>query len=163
MNKSPRRAQNMQKASSPAALARRMALGTCVRYTLILAGVLLVHALSTAFALTNNPYIATSLLWLLLPYSLLLTAATAVRKADKLSVGLRVFLHPVLTLGGFYLCVYLPYQIEWTPTGQATLIVLVTAAIIYAAVMAAILLITRKKSRKTQEQTPYVSRFGDKN
>ena len=162
MNKSPRRAQTTQKMSDPAALWQRLALGTCVRYTLILVGVLLLHALFTALDLTGNPYIATSLLWLLLPFSMLLTAATAIRKTDKLSVGLRILLHPLLTYGGFCLFVYLPYHMDRTPSGQATLIILVTAAIVYAAVMAAVLLIARKKTHKTIEKTPYVSHFGDR-
>lgn len=163
MNKHPRRVQNKQDAPATALTVKRFAAGACLRYTILTVSVLVIHALFTAFESGTNPYIDPSLLWLLMPFALCLTAAAAVRKTDKLSRAFRYTLHPLLSLGSFYLCLYLPYQIAEKPRAATTFVILLCAAAVYAAIVGTMAFITHRKRQKTLDKTPYVSRFGDKN
>ena len=163
MNKHPRRVQNKQDAPATLSTVKRFVAGACLRYTLLTVGVLVVHALFTALESGTNPYIDPSLLWLLIPFALCLTAAAAIRRADKLSRAVRYTLHPLLSLGSFYLCLYLPYQIDAKPRAATTFVILLCAAAVYAAIVGVMALITHRRRQKTLDKTPYVSRFGDKN
>ncbi len=163
MNKHPRRVQNKQDAPATFSTVKRFVAGACLRYTLLTVGVLLVHAFFTVLDPNTNPYIDPSLLWLLVPFALCLTAATAIRRADKLSRALRYTLHPLFSLGSFYLCLYLPYQIDVRPRATTTFAILLCAAAVYATIVGVIALISHKKRQNNIDKTPYVSRFGDKN
>ncbi len=133
--------------------------GTCVRYTAISLFVLLVNLL---FSGNEDAYVHPSSFLLLLPFALGLSAAATVRKADKLATGARVVLHPLLSLGSFYLCIYLPYQLDKRPSAGQILAILVLGAVVYGVAVTVLLLLARRTRQKTIDDTPYISQFGRK-
>lgn len=163
MNKSSSRTQNNQEAPAPIrveSLPRALWLGSCARYTVLCLGFLLLSAI-VSDSLTTT-YVDTVSFFLLLPFAFFLTLAARVRHADKLSVGGKCALHPLLTLGGFYLCCYLPFQIRTKPAGQQILMILLLAALAYGVVMAVVCLVSAKRSGRQSADTPYVSQYGKK-
>ena len=160
MNKRSPEAQNKQtpppaKSSLPQALG----LGTCARYT-VLALVILFFGVITSDSL-SVAYVDTVSFFLLLPLGFCLTLATEVRKTDKLTPVAKCLLHPLLVLGGGYLCFYLPFQVRTKPSGSQALMMILLGAILYAAVMTVVLLVSRRSRRKKIDDTPYVSQFGN--
>ena len=168
MNKRPSKTQHIEKDTAESAvtslptvsLPRALWQGTCVRYTLLCLCLLLVSAIM-ADSLTVT-YVDTVRFFLLLPFALCLTLATHVRRSDKLSGGAKGVLHPLLSLGGFYLACYLPYQISTKPSGSQVLMILLLAAVLYGLGMGIFALVTRKSRQKKLDDTPYVSQFGAK-
>ena len=73
-----------------------------------------------------------------------------------------VRLHPILSLGGFYICCYLPFQVSTKPSGAQVLLMLLLAALVYGLIMTAVCLITASHRRKQTEETPYVSQYTKK-
>ena len=147
--------------SDPApSLLRSLWLSTCARFTVLCLLLLLISAIM-ADSLTTT-YVDTVRFFLLLPFGFCLTVAARVRRSDKLSVGAKCGLHPLASLGGFYLCCYLPYQISTKPSGSQVLIVLLFVAILYGIGMGIYALVTRSSRHKKLEDSPYVSQFGTK-
>jgi uncharacterized membrane protein len=70
-----------------------------------------------------------------------------------------VGLHALATLGGFYLCGYLPYQLRTKPSGMQVLIILLAAVILYAVVMAVVTAVSAKSRQKQIDAEPYESRY----
>ena len=65
-------------------------------------------------------------------------------------------------LGGFYLSVYLPYQLTVRPTGQQILLLLMLVLVIYV-ITVVIYVVARGSARqKRVDETPYVSQFGSR-
>lgn len=162
MNKRPQKEQNKQvtppaPSASAAARLRSLWLGTCARYT-VLCLILLVTSAITSNSLTVT-YVDTVRFFLLLPFGLCLTLATRVRRSDKLSVGAKVALHPLATLGGFYLFCYLPYQLRTKPSGMQILIILLLAAVLYGLAMLMTVTVTAKARQKKLDDAPYESQF----
>ena len=141
-------------------LLRDLWLGTCARYTVLCLLLLLISALA-AGSLTVT-YVDTLRFLLLLPFALCITLAARVRRADTLSTVAKCILHPLLVLGGFYLCCYLPFQLSTKPSGQQILIILCLAALLYGIAMGIVAAIGGRRKRKTADNTPYVSQFGKK-
>lgn len=158
MNKNAPPAQNNSTASP--SLARRLWQGTCTRFTLIALMALLVNLL---FSGTDSQIYVEPLRFLLfLPFAFCLAVAALVRTSKGLSTGARVALHPICSLGGFYLCLYVPYQIKSKPTGGQMLILLLLALIVYGIAMGILALIGRRSRQKEIDEAPYVSQFGPK-
>ncbi len=159
MNKKSPSVQNKETASDEFDLSflRTLSVGTSVRYTLIALGALLIHALGLA-----TGYVDALRFFLFLPFACLLTAAAMIRRAPRLGRASKAILHPILVLGGFYLCLYLPYQLRTKPSNQQVLLIVLLAAILYAAAMGIYLACTRRRRQKAIDETPYVSQFGKK-
>ena len=137
-------------------------LGSCARYTVLCLILLLISAaISSSLTVT---YVDTIRFFLLLPFALCLTLAAMVRRTDKISVGLRFVLHPVLVLGGFGLCCYLPYyaQLLTKPSGMQVFLVLLLVGILYAVCMGIYIAVTYSLGRQKTNSTEYVSQFGKK-
>ncbi len=160
MNNRPADAQNNSVSSSAPRWLRDLWLGACARYTVLALLMLLLNAILHD-SLTET-YVDTLRFFLLLPFSAMLTVAALVRRSERLSGRVRLLLHPLVTLGGFYLCLYLPYQIETKPSGQQVLLIVLLAIILYALVMGIYLLCTRRSRQKSIDNTPYVSQFNRK-
>lgn len=137
--------------------AKNLWLGTCARYTVLCLILLLASAIASD-SLTVT-YVDTVSFFLQLPFGFCLTLATWVRRSDKLSAGVKVGLHALATLGGFYLCGYLPYQLRTKPSGMQVLIILLAAVILYAVVMAVITAVSAKSRQKQIDAEPYESRY----
>ncbi len=166
MNKSNTRTQNKKAEeattnppkSSPMTVLHDLLTATCTRYTVISLIAILVNLLLSG---KEDAYISPLRFLLILPFAFLLAAATLVRRADKLSTGAKVALHPILSLGGFYLCIYLPFQLAAAHTGTQ-FVLLLLAALVYGIIMAVITIIARRTRRKQEEKIPYVSQFSSK-
>ena len=158
MNKPPCKAQNITTGTNtPADLIRSLWLGTCARYT-VLGLILLVSSAIASDSLTIT-YVDTVRFFLLLPFGLCLTLAAWVRRSPKLSGGTKVGLHALITLGGFYLFCYLPYQVRTKPSGMQILIILLLTVVLYALVMGIFAAVTAKTRQKKQDSVPYESQF----
>lgn len=136
----------MSKKQSPAVSLLRQ---TCVWYSGISLFVLTVNVILSG---NEQAYVSPLSFLLFFPFALCLTLAATVRRSDRLSTALRVILHPVLVLGGFALCVYLP-------SGRNP-IVLAVAAVIYGITVLTVWLCTRRKMQKKADGTPYINQFG---
>ncbi len=164
MNQSTRRSPNGRAdrpvdAPAPVSYVRRLVSGTCVRYTAISTMAILINLI---LGDTEGAYIDPLRFLLFLPFALCLALATAVRKTEKMPTAGKLVLHPVLSLGGFYLCLYLPFQIRTSPTGTQILLLLLLSALVYGLLMVIIALCTRRARRRQIEEKPYVSQFGIK-
>ena len=158
MNKSSRKAKNTTVETTPI-LPRLRSLwrGTCTRFTLLCLFMLVTSAIASD-SLTIT-YVDSVSFFLLLPFGLCLTLAAGARRSPKLSSGAKVGLHVLCTLGGFYLCCYLPYQVRTNPSGMQILLVLLAAVIVYGLVMGIYAAATAQSRRKKRDETPYESQF----
>ena len=165
MNKRPQKDQNTQVTSpaenpSAASPLKSLWLGTCARYT-VLCLILLVASAIASNSLTVT-YVDTVSFLLQLPFGLCLTLAAWVRQSDKLATGVKVGLHSLATLGGFYLFCYLPYQLRTKPSGMQVLLILLAVTVLYGLVMAIYAAATRKSRQKQADEIPYESQFSKK-
>ena len=161
MNQPHTDARKSPAAATPAEILQGVWLGTCARYTVLCLLLLLVSAIvSDSLTVT---YIEPIRFFLLLPFAGFLKLATMTRKAASLATGAKCALHPLLVMGGFYLCCYLPFQVASNPSGQQVLLLLLLAALVYALFMGIFLLITHSLGRKKKADTPYVSQYGNVN
>ena len=159
MNKQSASTHNNQTAS-PMQILRDLWFGTCARYTVLCLILLLISAIvSDSLTVT---YIEPVRFFLLLPFGFFLTLAAKVRNGEKLPTGAKLALHPVLVLGGFYLCCYLPFQISSKPAAQQIFLFLLLAVLLYGLFMGIFLLVVRCLHRKKIEDTPYVSQYNRK-
>ena len=153
MNKNAPAAQNTNAPS----LLRSLWLGTCSRYTLLCL-ILLVTSAIAADSLTIT-YVDSVRFFLLLPFGFCLNLAALTRRSTTLSTGAKCVLHPLSTLGGFYLFCYLPYQVRTKPSGMQVFIILLLVIILYAIVMGIYAAVASKQSRRRAEEIPYESQF----
>ena len=161
MNKRPLDTHNKQESPLPApSLPRELWTGTCIRYTLLC--LLLLFISACTFDAETPTYVDPLRFFLLLPFACLLTVAAKTRRSDKLTTGVKCILHPILSLGGFYICCYLPFQVSTKPSGAQVLLMLLLAALVYGLIMTAVCLITASHRRKQTEETPYVSQYTKK-
>jgi predicted neutral ceramidase superfamily lipid hydrolase len=137
--------------------AKNLWLGTCARYTVLCLILLLASAIASD-SLTVT-YVDTVSFFLQLPFGFCLTLAAWVRRSDKLPSGVKVCLHALATLGGFYLFGYLPYQLRTKPSGMQVLIVLLAAVILYSIIMAIVTAVSAKSRRKKIDAQPYESQY----
>ncbi len=159
MSKRTPAAQASPKANAPTTISRLrdLWLGTAARYTVIAICALFIGAISHESLAVA--YVDALRFLLFLPFSVILTLAAWVRRSDKLSAGARIGLHPLLTLSGFYLCLYLPYQVQSKPSGQQVLLIVLLAILLYGIVMALYLVTTRRSRVAKRETVPYESQF----
>lgn len=159
MNKQPLETHNKQEVSRPSLL-RELWAGTCIRYTVLSLILLLVGAIVSETP--SATYVDPLRFFLMLPFAFLLTVAAGIRLTDKLTTAVKCILHPILSLGGFYLFGYLPFQVSTKPSGAQVLILLLLAALVYGLIMAAVCMISGARRRKLTEETPYVSQYRKK-
>ena len=158
MNKSTCEAQNTSiETNALSSRLRSLWRGTCSRFTLLCLFMLITSAIASD-SLTIT-YVDTVRFFLLLPFGLCLTLAAGVRRSATLGSGAKVGLHALCTLGGFYLCCYLPYQVRTQPSGMQIFIALLAAAIVYGLIMGIYAAATAKSRQKKRDETPYESQF----
>ncbi len=128
---------------------------TCMLYTAIALFVLLIQLIISG----NRQGVSALNFLLLIPFAACIALAGLLRTSDKLPMWGKLLSHPLLTLGGFYLCVYLPARIHWRPTPSMTLVIPILSTVVYGASVTVILLVSRRKRQKTVDATPYESQF----
>lgn len=134
--------------------------GMCVRYTVLCIAILVITLLMSDSL--EDTVVDTARFFLLLPLALCLALASLVRRS-RLGTALKAILHPVLSLGGIYLCGYLPYQVSFKPTGEQVFGIVLLSLIVYAVTAVIYLAATRKKRQRVIDDTPYESVFSAKN
>ena len=132
-------------------------MGSCVRFTILCLALLLL-----SFMMEDSLTVAPSRFLLLFPFAIFLKGAAWTRRTAQLTTVMKCILHPVLTLGGFYLCCYLPYQVSAKPSGAQVFLVLLVVGILYAIVMGIYLAVAYALRGKKNEKAEYVSQFGKK-
>ena len=157
MNQRPSDTKSKQEASALTRL-RDLWMGSCARYTVLCLLMMVISAIASA-SLTVT-YIEPVRFFLLLPFAVFLTLAAWVRRAEKLGKGAKLTLHPILVMGGFYLCCYLPFQIASKPSGQQVLILVILALLVYGISMGLFLAVSHAFGRKKSDETAYVSQYG---
>lgn len=147
--------------ASAFSLLKRLVVRACCVFTAMTLSLLLVQwIMETGLKKSIN---ATVFL-MLLPLSLAIAAAGMIRTNEKLSGGVKIFLHPLLCLTGIFLT-YLPYMTANKFPGSTVMVHLVFFALIYGVVTAAVCLISSfLKGRKPKEApAPYVPQFNRNN
>ena len=158
MNKPAPAAQNtVTETGTPGAIIRNLWLGTCARYT-VLCLILLITSAIASDSLTVT-YVDTVRFFLLLPFGLTLTLAAKARTSATLSAGVKLGLHALATLGGFYLFCYLPYQVRTKPSGMQVLIILLLVLILYVIGAGVYAIVSATAGQKKIDDTPYESQF----
>jgi uncharacterized membrane protein len=160
MNKRPAEPPKQTPETTRPSPLRELWLASCARYTVLCMLLLLISAIvSDSLTVT---YVDTVRFVLLLPFAVCLALATNLRRTDKLKAGAKCVLHPLLTMGGFYLFGYLPFQLRSKPSGQQILLMLILAILVYGLIMGVVCLVSRAQRRKQLEDTPYVSQYNRK-
>lgn len=95
----------------------------------------------------DNALIAADVFLLLYPLSLCIAVAHGVRKSERIPLGGKCVLHPILCLGGVFL-VYLPYMIRNQFRAGTVMVHLFAFAVAYGLVMAGIYLASLIANRK---------------
>lgn len=144
--------------SGAPSVARALWQRTCVLFTIFSLSLMLLSAI--LWQSVTEVYVSVIQFLLLLPFALLVALAGMARRS-ALPTGAKVALHPILSLGGFYLCVYLPYQLEKSPSGAQVLMILLLVALVYGIAMGIVALCTAGKRQKAIDETPYVSQFNN--
>lgn len=94
----------------------------------------------------------------ILPFSFLLAVANIFFKyATDWGIGWRVSIHYALTLGGAFLCLYLPNKGD--AAAKQGLIIFVIMTVLYAVVMSILLGISARIHRVTRDEARYKSLF----
>lgn len=95
----------------------------------------------------------------ILPFSFLLAVANIFFKyATDWGMGWRVSIHYALTLGGAFLCLYLPNKVD-TATSSQGLILFVVMTVLYAVIMGIILGVRARIRRVTRDESHYKSLY----
>lgn len=134
----------------------RLIRGTCMWFTVMFLLLTCVGAVTTGSFDMN--YIHTVRYILLIPYALLLTLAGMAR-TSSLPGPARGVLHFVCAVGGFWLCVYLPYQLEVKPLPRNILIIMLLVSILWFIGFFIRLGVVRRRQRRAVEDQPYESQF----
>ncbi|MBE6585383.1 MAG: hypothetical protein E7645_02525 [Ruminococcaceae bacterium] len=143
--------------SSVMILVKKMAVRTCCVFTAVTLILLMIQWIMEA-GLQKS--INVTVFLMLLPLSLTIAAAGMIRGSEKLSVGSKIFWHPLLCLSGIFLT-YLPYMTANKFPGGTVMVHLVFFAFIYGIVTAVVCFIASlmKDKKPGKIPAPYVSQF----
>ena len=164
MNKTPRKTDNNSTGKSQdwpdgKALAVSVLRNTCIWFTVLSLCILLVTLLSSTIDDTSSSaYLRVSRFLLLLPFAFCAALAGEVRRS-ALPAATRGILHPLISLSGFILFVYLPVNLEQAHTPAKTLLWILAILAVYLVGFFIYLGVRRVRNRKKAADTPYQSQF----
>ena len=115
-------------------LAKKIAIGTCVYYTVVTFLILFLYFVINADLSSGVNPVA---LITILPFAFLFSVANVIYRHTELKFAPRMLLHYALTVGGAFTCLYLPNKAEGQQTAGAILLFLIFT-IIYFVIMGAI-------------------------
>ncbi len=132
---------------------------TCIYFTAITFLLLFLYfALSLDLSTGINPVAQICIL----PFSFLLATANIFFKyATDWGIGWRVSIHYCLTLGGAFVCLYLPNKVEGASSSQG-LILFVVMTVLYAVIMGIVLGVRARIRHVTRDSAHYKSLYGKK-
>lgn len=132
---------------------KSIALGACVTYTAATFFILFLYfLLNKDLSGAMHPVALIAIL----PFAILFSSANVIYRKTPLAKWLRVLIHYVLTVGGAFLCLYLPSKNPETPAAKAMMLFLIFSAV-YAVVMTAVLLIAARIRRVKRDEGKYNS------
>ena len=132
---------------------KSVALGACVTYTVTIFLILFFYFLLNKDLSDGVRPVA---LIAVLPFAILFASANVVYRKTPLAKWLRVLIHYVLTVGGAFLCLYLPNKDPDVPAAKSMILFLIFTAV-YAVIMAAVLLIAARIRRVKRDEGKYNS------
>lgn len=91
---------------------------------------------------------------MIFPFSLLFAIANIQFAHAKLTMAARVLIHYALTVGGAFVCLYLPNKSNGSTAAQGFILFL-TFSVLYAVVMAVFLVIRARAKRVTRDESEY--------
>lgn len=98
---------------------------------------------------------------LVFPFSLLFATANTLYRHTKMKKGGRLLLHFLLTVGGAFLCLYLPNKAPDQGTFGAV-VIFMTFSLVYWVIMGAVLGISARTRRVKREAAAYSSVYRKK-
>ena len=132
--------------------AKKVAVRTCVYFTVTTFVILIVNWIMAGLQNGMRPLA----LILILPFSLCFAIANVLLRYGKLQRALAVVLHYILTVGGVFLCLYLPMrQPGSTASGAFLFFALLT--LLYALVMGVIGIVKGRAGRLKSDSKDYKS------
>ena len=132
---------------------KSVALGACVTYTVTIFLFLFLYFLLNKDLSGGVQPVA---LIAILPFAILFACANVIYRKTPLAKWLRVLIHYVLTVGGAFLCLYLPNKNPEVPASKAMILFLIFTAV-YAVAMGAVLLISARIRRVKRDEGKYDS------
>lgn len=150
------RSSNHQPAETPAAtLARTLLTRTCIYFTVLFLIFCAVAAVSGN--LDRQVFDQISFL-LYIPFSFCLSLAAEARRSSLPTAG-KAVLHYAATVGGFWLFVFLRYQLVARPQAKWVLMIMLLVSVLWLIAFFIWLGVTRKQHRRAVEDKPYVNQF----
>ena len=138
---------------------KQIALYACVYYTVTTFLLSFIYwALNTGNVTSGFDLVA---LVLVFPFSLFFSAANTLYRHAQMKKGWRLLLHFVLTVGGAFLCLYLPNKAPEQGAFGA-IVILMVFTIVYWIVMGAVLGVSARTRRVKREAATYTSVYRKK-
>lgn len=137
---------------------KRVLTHTCIYFTLtslLLLFIYWVVSKDTTHGIQPLPFL------LMLPFSFFFSLANAQLTRAPIPKAVRVAIHYVLTVGGAFVCLYLPNRGSGSTSSQGLVLFFAFSAL-YAAVMIPVLILTARAKRVTRDETEYTSVYTKK-
>ncbi len=133
--------------------AKKIALGTCVYYTVATFLILfLYYVINVDLWGGDNPVALITIL----PFAFFFSVANVIYRHTELKFAARMLLHYALTVGGTFTCLYLPNKTAEQQTAGAILLFLIFT-VIYFVIMGAIWTVNARIKRVKRDEAKYHS------
>ncbi len=133
--------------------AKHIALWSCVYYTAATFFILFLYFILNT-DLSGGMQVGA--LIAILPFAVLFSAANTVYRHTKLGLAARVSIHYVLTVGGAFVCLYLPNK-DPQQSASAAFILFLVFTLLYAIVMGIVLYVGHRIRRVQRDEAKYHS------
>lgn len=97
---------------------------------------------------------------LLFPLGLCLSGASIVRRTSSMPGYAHVLCHALLTIGGIFLCGFLPYILRQDRNPMVVPVCLLVSMVLWGIVFAVQSIRAHRREAKTRDTQPYRSQFG---
>ncbi|MBE6629288.1 MAG: DUF3021 domain-containing protein [Ruminococcaceae bacterium] len=133
--------------------AKRILLGTCVYYTVVTFLILFLYFLIN-FDLSAGVHPVA--LITILPFAFFFSVANTIYRHTELPTWAKLLLHYVLTVGGAFVCLYLPNK---NPSQQtaASMLLFAVFTVIYFVIMGIVLAVAARIKRVKRDEANYHS------
>ena len=133
--------------------AKKIALGTCVYYTLATFLILFLYfVINVDLSSGVNPVALITIL----PFAFFFSVANVIYRHTELKFASRMLLHYALTVGGAFTCLYLPNKTPAQQTAGSILLFLIFT-VIYFVIMGAIWTVTARIKHVKRDEAKYHS------
>lgn len=137
---------------------KRVLVHTCIYFTLTSLSLLFIYwviSKDTTHGIQPLPFL------LMLPFSFLFALANEEFSRAPIPKVLRVAIHYILTVGGAFICLYLPNRGSGSTSSQGLVLFFVFTAL-YAVIMIPLLILSARARRVKRDETEYKSVYTNK-